>query len=196
MHTGTFIHKRVRRPTARAAPGVPATTRRREMPLRREETPDMKPPGIFTALILALLLLPAAVPAQAETAQDQGTMLLAQAPPPGQWPPSPDEQFPRGQQRQPGQRRPPGQQPPPPGFAPPPPPPPGARRPPGPGPGPGPWGPGGGGWRAQALARCAQEQAYCAQMCNTSYYGNYRDQCNVNCNAVYVACVNRANTLR
>ena len=132
----------------------------------------MKPPGIFTALILALLLLPAAVPAQAETAQDQGTMLLAQAPPPGQWPQSAGAPWPSGPPR-----------------------PPGARRPPGPGPGPGPWGPGGGGWRAQALARCAQEQAYCAQMCNTSYYGNYRDQCNVNCNAVYVACVNRANTI-
>jgi hypothetical protein len=32
-------------------------------------------------------------------------------------------------------------------------------------------------------------------MCNASYYGAYRDQCNVNCNAVYVACVNRANTM-
>jgi len=168
----------------------------------------MKPPRQnVIAVFLALLLLAPVAMAQAETAPDQGTMLLAQAPPPGQWPPAPGEELPPGQQRKPGQRRPPGQQPPPPGFGPPPPPqpgpPPGARRPPGPGPGPGPgpwgpgpWGPGGGGWRSQALARCAQEQAYCAQMCNASYYGSYRDQCNVNCNAVYVACVNRANTMR
>ncbi|QLA11800.1 hypothetical protein [Desulfolutivibrio sulfodismutans] len=148
-----------------------------------------QPLKIAAALFTALLLLPQAIPAQAETAPEKGTVLLAQAPPPGQWPAYPDEQLPPGQQRQPGQRRPPGQQPPPPGYAPPPPPPPGARRPPGPGYGPG------GGWRAQALAQCAQEQAYCAQMCNTSYYGEYRDQCNMNCNAVYVACVNRANTM-
>ncbi len=156
----------------------------------------MKPPTkIVATLVLALLIVPSADPVQAESDPAQGTMLLAQAPPPGQWPPSPDDQYPRGQQRQPGQRRPPGQQPPPgypqPGYPPPQPGyPPGARRPPGPGPG-----PGGGGWRAQALARCTQEQAYCAQMCNASYYGGYRDQCNMNCNAVYVACVNRANTI-
>ncbi|MDQ7832893.1 MAG: hypothetical protein RDU30_14270 [Desulfovibrionaceae bacterium] len=181
----------------------------------------MKPPTkIVATLLLALLIVPSVGPVQAESDPAQGTMLLAQAPPPGQWPPSPDDQYPRGQQRQPGQRRPPGQQPPPgitppqpgqpvppgqlgqpgqrrppgypqPGYPPPRPGyPPGARRPPGPGPG-----PGGGGWRAQALARCTQEQAYCSQMCNASYYGSYRDQCNMNCNAVYVACVNRANTI-
>ncbi|NDY57881.1 hypothetical protein G3N56_14185 [Desulfovibrio sulfodismutans] len=79
-----------------------------------------QPLKIAAALFTALLLLPQAIPAQAETAPEKGTVLLAQ---------------------------------------------------------------------------CAQEQAYCAQMCNTSYYGEYRDQCNMNCNAVYVACVNRANTM-
>lgn len=74
------------------------------------------------------------------------------------------------------------------------PPPPGRRRPPPPPPGPGP-GPGPGGGRAYALAQCTQEQNYCTQMCNNSYYGDYRTQCFLNCNAVYVACVNRANSM-
>ncbi len=122
----------------------------------------------IAGLLLAIAIIPGATGTLAETAR-QKELLLAQAPPPPPYhQPTPPQYGPT-----PGQRPRPGY---------------------GPGHGPGPR-PGPGGGRANALAQCTQQHAYCTQMCNTSYYGEYRNQCNINCNAVYVACVNRANTL-
>ncbi|MFP5258457.1 MAG: hypothetical protein ACLGQH_05485 [Acidobacteriota bacterium] len=50
--------------------------------------------------------------------------------------------------------------------------------------------------QAKALMRCNQHQAYCAQNCNRRTYGQARDMCNNQCNAAFVNCTARVNSMR
>lgn len=50
--------------------------------------------------------------------------------------------------------------------------------------------------QAKALMRCNQHQAYCAQNCNRRTYGQARNMCNNQCNAAFVNCTARVNSMR
>ena len=47
-----------------------------------------------------------------------------------------------------------------------------------------------------AVMRCNQRQASCAQNCNRRTYGRARNMCNNQCNAIFVNCTARANSMR
>jgi hypothetical protein len=48
--------------------------------------------------------------------------------------------------------------------------------------------------RANAIARCNQRQAACANTCNARTYGQARNMCYNQCNAQFVHCTSRANS--